>query len=380
MRNWQREQCAPRTNPTYEGVDGSEQIPLSLEQPACTSEFEAQRKGEFMNRRSRNQVALVGILPPRFRFVCAGDVGAFTFPEIGWFSKNLRILTASLLPDSSIQVGIAEEQSTDWTDLAASEYGTQSAAVLPPNNPTTPSEATLTIASVINGSLRFTMSGPITKPRDTRYRIITSINCGNAAVGSAIYDGVTQQIDLPAPLGIQNFYWAQCYADSYVGPYSPNTYGMGAVASYWDTAQLAGNAATEIITQVVSLTSVTSIPGGALTISSYQVGPYPYDTKVINTVTGDYDVAVTTPASFLALTVKADFFSGTRDGNQAAQLVLNRASISSIDLVGAFTREAIVTLPMSQSNTAWGIIGGTLAPGVTLKINNLTQKLEVIKR
>jgi len=225
MRNWQREQCLPRTNPTFETADGSEQIPLVLEQPACKSEYEAQRKGEFMNRRSRNQIALVGILPPRFRFVCAGDVGSFTFPEIGWSSKVMRVVTATLLPDSSIQVGIAEEQSTDWTDLAASEYNQPSAAQLPPTNPTTPSEATLTISPTINGTLRFSMASPFVRPRDTRFKIVQGLVSSNAAVGSVIYDGLTQQIDM-AVSNSPYYYWSQTYADSYVGPYSPNTTGI----------------------------------------------------------------------------------------------------------------------------------------------------------
>jgi hypothetical protein len=252
MRNWQREECQPRTNPTYETSDGAEQIALQIEQPACTSEFEAQRKGEFMNRRSRNQVALVGVLPPRFRYICAGDVGSFTFEEIGWISKSMRVVTATLLPDSSIQVGLAEEQSTDWTDLAASEYNKPSAASLPQNNPTTPSEAVLTITPMINGTLRFSMATPITRPRDTKFRIVQGTVSSNAAVGSIIYDGLTQQIDM-AVSNSPYYYWSQTYVDTYVGPYSPNTAGILATPNPLITISAVNCITTQVFSESTSI-------------------------------------------------------------------------------------------------------------------------------
>lgn len=228
-RNWQRVECYPRRNATYKSADGAEEIALEMEQPACISEYEAQRKAEFMLRQSRNQIAISGKLGPKFRKAATGEMVAVNFEELGWVSKLMRIRTMSLNPDGTSDVGLVEEQSADWTDLGSGEYNAPSTSTIPATNPTTPTEATLSVINVVNGTIRFKMATPTVKPTGTQYRIIRSSVSTDASVGTAIYDGVSQVVDYPAPPS--NFYYfSQAYANSYTGPYSPNTLGLAAFA------------------------------------------------------------------------------------------------------------------------------------------------------
>lgn len=224
-RNWQRVECFPRRNATYRSADGAEEITLEMEQPACDNEYEAQRKAELMLRQSRNQIAVTGRLPPRFRKMATGEVVALTFAELGWTSKLMRIRSMDMLPDGSVNVGLVEEQEADWDDLAEGEYNTQSISAVPGTNPTTPSAATLTITNTVNGTIRFTMANPVVRPVGTRFQIIRSSVSNNAAAGTVVYDGLTQVVDLPS-LNQGFYYFSRTYANSYFGPYSPNTTGL----------------------------------------------------------------------------------------------------------------------------------------------------------
>jgi len=236
-RNWQRVECYPRRNATYKSADGAEEIALEMEQPACTNEYEAQRKAEFMLRQSRNQIAISGKLGPKFRKAATGEMVAVNFEELGWVSKLMRIRTMSLNPDGTSDVGLVEEQSDDWTDLASGEYNAPSSSTIPGTNPTTPTEATLSVSNIINGTIRFTLATPTVKPVATHYQIIRSLVSTNAAVGTVIYDGVSQIVDLPSASAI-GFFFSRAYANSYYGPYSPNTLGLNAQAYFTTVTQV----------------------------------------------------------------------------------------------------------------------------------------------
>lgn len=236
-RNWQRVECYPRRNATYKSADGAEEIALEMEQPCCTDEYEAQRKAELMLRQSRNQISITGKLGPKFRKMATGEMVALNFEEAGWSGKYMRVRTMSLNSDGTADVGLVEEQEADWTDLLAAEYNAPSSSTIPSSTPTTPSEATLSVANFVNGTIRFAIATPAVRPLGTQYRIIRSTVSTNAAVGTIIYDGVSQIVDYPA-LGAQFFYFSQAYVNSSFGPYSPNTLGLTANAYFTHVTQV----------------------------------------------------------------------------------------------------------------------------------------------
>jgi hypothetical protein len=230
-RNWQRVECYPRKNATYKTNDGGELIDLEMEQPMCTNEGEAQRKAEFILRTSRNGVQITGILPPRFQKLWTFGTVYVNFPALTYTLKTFRVTLMELLADGSVRVVLTEEQSTDWNDLTtASDYSAPSTALIPPKNPTAPSEAVLTVSNNINGTLTFALADPTVRPANTRFQIIRSTVSSNAAAGVIIYDGLTQNVDLPCP-GSTQYYFSRAYANSVFGPYSPNSNGIAAIPS-----------------------------------------------------------------------------------------------------------------------------------------------------
>lgn len=263
-RNWQREECFPRRNATYRADDAGEEIPLELEQPACVNEWEAQRKGEFLLRQSRNQVALVGVLPPRFHFIATGEMGTFTFEDFGWQTKIMRVRAMDLLNEGQVRVSISEEQAADWTDMTTAEYNAPSISVVPANNPTSPSApSVLLVETELNGTLTFAIGQPLVFPKGTNYQLIRSTVSTNAAVGTIVWQGVTQRATITAPASV-HYYFARAYCNSFFGPYYPNTTGISAVPLGWLTAQINSNAATDV-------TLVNN--AGAASSNSTAVGP-----------------------------------------------------------------------------------------------------------
>lgn len=121
----------------------------------------------------------------------------------------------------------------------------ESFAGAPPQNPTTPSEAVLAVSQHVAGTLRFTIADPVVRPLGTRFQLIRSLVSNNAAVGSVVYDGTTQVVDLPCPSST-HYYYSRPYVNSYFGPYSPNTSGISAVPDPLTTAQVSSGAATVI--------------------------------------------------------------------------------------------------------------------------------------
>jgi hypothetical protein len=108
---------------------------------------------------------------------------------------------------------------------------------VPGTNPTTPSEAVLSVTNSVNGTIRFVIADPVVRPIGTRFQIIRSLVSTNAAAGTVVYEGLTQAVDLPS-VPVVGFYFSRAYANSYYGPYSPNTLGLTANAYFTQVTQV----------------------------------------------------------------------------------------------------------------------------------------------
>lgn len=260
-RNYQRVECEPRFNPTYYAADGNEWNDTEFEQPLCNNEYEAQRKTELLLRQSRNQVIISGRLPPRFQDIALWDTGAISDPDLGWVDKTFRCVGLNLNPDGSVDGVFQEEQSGDWADLLEADYNAPSTIALPSINPTTPTEPqNFEVSNQINGTLRFSFDNPVIQPTGTRFQIIRSTVSNNAAVGTVVYDGLSNRMDLASPTSAQ-YYFARAYAGSYFGAYTPNTVGVLAVANALNTGQIAQGAATVVFQANCTATQVFSGAG-----------------------------------------------------------------------------------------------------------------------
>lgn len=304
-RNWQREECFPRRNSAYKSADANEEITLEIDQTraGCTNEFEAQRKAEFLLRQSRNQISLAGALPPRFRKVATGEVGAFNFAELGWTAKLHRFRVMDLNSNGSASVAIAEEQEADWTDLAASEYNAPSTSTIPitsePTTPTAPQN--FTIRNTIAGTLDFKFDEPLVIPVGTRYQIIRSTNSADASVGTIVWQGDTLYADLSMPSS-RHWYFARAFANSYYSPYSPNTFGVFGAGRYStpdilnmvpdpdvERSSSIGSHWHSLVTEVFSLSATGGINGGLINIAVFSADYSSATAKAI------YSVPVNSP-------------------------------------------------------------------------------------
>lgn len=236
-RNWQRVEAYPRSSATYLSDDTDVLGELVIEQPGCTNESEAQMKGEFALRQSRNGILVVGTLPPRFQKMKTFDTVAVTFSELGWTSKTFRIAAMIFNVDGSVKVSLAEEQEADWDDLATGDYGQPSTASIPATNPTTPSEPASFAVTPDLGTLIFDFEEPTVKPLGTRYQILRSP--GSLAVAgsySVLWEGDATRTILQADMRSYYWYHGRTIANSHVSPaLYPNTYGIG--AQPWITAE-----------------------------------------------------------------------------------------------------------------------------------------------
>lgn len=225
-RDWQRVECLPRTNPTYQTADGNEPIDRETEQLLCTNEDEAQAKAEMLLRQSRNQILVVGRLPPRFQDIALWDTGTLGFEHLGWSSKTFRCVGIDLNEDGSMDCAFLEEQSADWADLDSSEYNVASTTALPITNETRPSEPLgFSATPQLNGTILFNWNRPIVMPHGTEIQIIRSTNSVDAAVGTVVWQGLTRPLAIVVP-NSDHWYYGRAISNSLVSAYSPNTYGV----------------------------------------------------------------------------------------------------------------------------------------------------------
>ncbi len=227
-RDWQRVESFPRSSPTFLTADKGRTQDAETEQPLCTDQYEAQRKGEFLLRQSRNGVQIAGRLPIRFQSIGIWDTGTIDDDEIGWTSKTFRAVSLDLNEDGSVDAVFAEEQSSDWSDSIS--YDTQSTAVLPTTNQTFPSEPrNFSAIPQVNGTILFNWDRPIVKPVGTVIEIWRSTNSGDASVGTRIWEGDNAPVPLVSPTSA-HWYWGRSRWLQRWSDYSPNTFGVGAIA------------------------------------------------------------------------------------------------------------------------------------------------------
>jgi hypothetical protein len=227
-RSWQRVESFRRYNDTYKTADGGERIWIEMEQPMCLSEYESQRKGEFLLRQSRNGQKIFGVLPPKFMYLRTWDNVTVDFPELGWVSKTFTVAGCDPLPDGSLEVILVEEQEADWDDMLEAEYNAASVSTLPATNPTTPTAPTPFSVTSLLGNLKFNFSEPVVKPLETRYQVLRSPGTlATAGSYSVIWEGSATEILLPAD--VRSFYWyhGRCVSNSYFSAVDPSTFGTG---------------------------------------------------------------------------------------------------------------------------------------------------------
>jgi len=229
-RNWQRVQAYPRRNSTYEAADG-ERIWFDLDLPGVNNEYEAQRHGEITLRQSRNQLSMTGKLRPEFIKLAVWDTVTVNDSEYGFVSKTFRVASMDMGPDGSVTVGLIEEGSALWNDLAAGDYDTQTTTVTLDPGATFPETPTSLTATGERSQINFAWQPGEDEILGQTYEIIESVNSGNASIGTPVWQGVAYNAIVPKTDTTTRWYWVRGVIGSYYSEFEPNTYGVAACAS-----------------------------------------------------------------------------------------------------------------------------------------------------
>lgn len=226
-KKWQRVESYRRYNDTYKSADAGERIWIEMDQPYCLTDYEAQRKSEFLLRQSRNGVKFSGTLPPSFMKLRTWDNVAVTFEELGWVSKTFAVASCVTRSDGAVDVVLLEEQSADWTDLIEADYGAPSTLPAPATNPTRPTEPSSFAVTPLLGTLKFQLGEPVVIPRGMLYQVLRSVGTlATPGSFSVLWEGTANVINLPADPRSNYWYSGRAIANSYVSNLSPNTFGI----------------------------------------------------------------------------------------------------------------------------------------------------------
>lgn len=229
-KNWQRVECYPRANATYMTNDGSERIWKEVEIPGCTDEYQAQRLGEFLLRQSRNQITISGDVGPRWMKLALWETVAMTWTDMGWSGKTFRVISYTVNPNGKVSVGLQEEQSGDWTDLATAEYNNPSISTMPTVNPTTPSAPQNFSVEALHGTLRFDWDPPDVFPDGSIYQLWTAPGSTQSSLvssGTLMWTGLADFTELPAAVYSDASWWVRAIVpNSTLGPFTPSGSGL----------------------------------------------------------------------------------------------------------------------------------------------------------
>lgn len=258
--NWQRVECAIRSNATYQTAD-AEVIPLETDQPFCTFEKEGQRKSEFLLRQTRNQVTISGKLPPRFQGIKLWDTVDVNYGAFGWALKTFRVAGCTLNTDGSIDVSLAEEFENDWDDLLTAEYNAPSTFTTPASGHTIPSAPINLSISNLNGTISFDWQPGQIIPKGTKYQIVSYPgSLSNPSSKFVNWSGDATHVLLALPSNSPVWFQVQAFANSDFSAYNPNTFGVAITASYTPPA-----AVSSAWSAFLTGTAFQSGPGAILT-------------------------------------------------------------------------------------------------------------------
>ena len=120
-RNYQLLPFEPRSNSSYETTDGGRKE-REVEFPACTAQYEAQRNGITISKRSRRKLEISGLFGFSAYKVRPGKVGTITLSEWGITSQLVRCQSWKMLPNFTFECSFIDELATDWNDPAVGDY------------------------------------------------------------------------------------------------------------------------------------------------------------------------------------------------------------------------------------------------------------------
>jgi hypothetical protein len=258
-RNWELAEFSPRSDAAYESADG-DRYPREVVFQATTFEYEAQRKGMVVLKRSRlKRQATLELGMSAFK-IRPWDTGTLTLEELGWDEQDVRCMSWNLRPDGVIEATFLEEDSAVWDDPVEADYTVPASVSAPGSADYTPLAPTnFTVTPQADGIL-FAWEPNSANPPGTGYRVYryTSATPFSSAV-AITFPLSNTSVFVPSEDTTTRYYWATA---SYFGTESlPTPLGSG----------IAG-AALSVLTGFRLTVSPSTIPQASSTSAAFSSG------------------------------------------------------------------------------------------------------------
>lgn len=169
-RNYQQLPFEPRSNSSYETNDGGRK-PREVAFPACTNQYEAQRNGLIVLKRSRRKLDISGTWGMSAYRIRPGDVGTLTLSEWGLSAQLVRCETWKLLPNFTIEASFIDELASDWDDPAVGDYTVPTSSAGPGSGDFIPSAVQNFTAIPVQDGILFQWEPPANATIGTLYSI-----------------------------------------------------------------------------------------------------------------------------------------------------------------------------------------------------------------
>jgi hypothetical protein len=208
VRNWELAEFSPRGNASYESADG-DRYPREAVFQATTNEYEAQRKGMTILKRSRlKRQATLELGMSAFK-IRPWDTGTLTLEELGWDEQDVRCMSWNLRPDGVIEATFLEEDSTVWDDHDAADYTTPASVSAPGSADYTPLAPTnFTVTPQADGIL-FAWEPNTANPPGTKYQVYRHTSATPFASAVAItFPLANTSVFVPSTDTTTRYYWA----------------------------------------------------------------------------------------------------------------------------------------------------------------------------
>ena len=324
-----------RTDSSYVTADGRA-LYHDIDLPMTLDEYRAQRIGQVVLRRSREQQSLVWPGQLSCAKIAVWETVQVTVAEFGITAKVFRCVSRKTRPTSEgdpiIELMLREENSSTYSDPASGDYGSLTVATDPgPITGMLDPPSNLVVTAVPNG-LQFTITPDDGAGSAEVYDIYEHTSATPFASATLVYSGNSTVVFLPKSDTTVRYYWVQARRNSYISETFPATNGIPSGAGAGSTV-LAVSADYSSLTTNGSGTTVTSATVTATAIRG--TSPYTYAWTKVSGDTITIGSAATAGTTFSAATMAS---GESRTATFRCTATDNVAATATVDVVITLTR------------------------------------------
>jgi hypothetical protein len=220
----------PRTDPAYEAEDGA-QIFRNIELPFTTDEYRAQRIGQIILRRSREQETITMHCNPGALRVGVWMTVAVTCAELGIGGKVYRCLMRDENEDQTITLTLREEYPETYTDPITADYGD----LTPANPQPTPADyldAPIGLVAVpTSDGIQFTITPHPAARTGTVYELFEHSEQSPFAAADLIRSAADTNLVVPRTSREPGYFWVRARFGPRLSDVYPSGNGVSAYAA-----------------------------------------------------------------------------------------------------------------------------------------------------